>query len=170
MPSESTVHEASAVPSDVPSTVPSDVPSTVPSDVPSTVQPLHPGLFRYHDDGSITLLGGYSPHSSQRHFPRQELCPFTGADDIIEVDLPQFGTLSGWTSVNVAPPGYTGVIPYGLGIVDLDGEPVLKVIGRLIAADVTGLSFGDPMSLVRDVVTTVDGVDVSTWAFTPTTT
>ncbi len=148
--------------------MPSEFTADVPPDVTSPPQPLHPGLFRHDDDGSITLLGGYSRSSGQRHFPRQELCPFTGADDIVEVDLPRFGTLSGWTSVNVAPPGYAGVVPYGLGIVELDGEPVLKVIGRLIATGVTTLSFGDPMMLVGDVVTTTEGVDVTTWAFART--
>ena len=83
------------------------------------------------DDDGPTLLGGWSATSGLRHFPRAPVCPFTGADDVEPVDLPRTGTVWLHTTVSVAPPGYTGPVPYGLGIVELDGPPMLRVVTRL---------------------------------------
>ena len=59
------------------------------------------------------------------------MCPFTGADDVEAVDLPPMGTVWLHTSVHVAPPGYAGPVPYGFGVVELDGSPLLRVLSRL---------------------------------------
>lgn len=128
-------------------------------------RPLHDGLFRERPDGSIVLVGGYSPASGRTHFPRLAACPFTGADDVEEVELPTEGRLWGWTAITSRPPGYDGPVPFGFGIVELtDG---LRVVTRLTVADPHALQFGQPMHLVPDVLTT-DGDDtVVTYAFAP---
>ncbi len=89
------------------------------------IAPVEPSVLRVDDDG-ITLLGGWSATSGFRHFPRAAVCPFTGADDVVPVDLPRSGTVWLHTTVHLAPGGYTGPTPYGLGIVELDGEPLLR--------------------------------------------
>ena len=40
------------------------------------------GLFDLHDDGTLDLVGGYSPTSDRYHFPLLTTCPYTGADDV----------------------------------------------------------------------------------------
>jgi uncharacterized OB-fold protein len=123
-------------------------------------------MFRDGADGSIVLVGGYSPSSGRTHFPRLAACPYTGADDVEEVELPTDGTLWGWTAVTARPPGYDGELPFGFGIVALsDG---LRVITRLTVADPDALTFGQPMHLVRDdLQTDDDGTVVVTYAFAP---
>ena len=132
----------------------------------TATRPLHDGLFRERPDGSIVLIGGYSPSSGRTHFPRLPACPYTGADDVEEVELPTRGTLWGWTGVTARPPGYEGEIPFGFGIVELvDG---LRVITRLTEPDPDALSFGQPMHLVADTLQNDDdGTAVITYAFTP---
>ena len=127
---------------------------------------LHDGLFREQGDGSIVLIGGYSPSSGRTHFPRLPACPYTGADDVEEVELPTQGTLWGWTAVTARPPGYDGEMPFGFGIVELtDG---LRVITRLTESDPGALSFGQPMGLVAETLQTDDdGTAVITYAFAP---
>ncbi len=93
-------------------------------------RPIDPAVLRVDDDG-VTLLGGWSPSSGLRHFPLSPVCPFTGADDVVPVDLPRTGTVWLHTAVTIAPPGYAGPVPYGLGIVELDGDPLLRVVTRL---------------------------------------
>lgn len=111
--------------------------------------------------GAIALVGGYSPSSGMHHFPVSEVCPYTGADDVEEVHLPTTGTLWLWTSVTAAPPGYEGPVPYGLGIVLLDGID-LRVAGRLTEPDPAALREGQPVVLVPDP-------DVEAmWAWQPT--
>ena len=132
----------------------------------AATRPLHEGLFRERSDGSIVLIGGYSPSSGRTHFPRLPACPYTGADDVEEVELPTEGTLWGWTGVTARPPGYDGEIPFGFGIVELtDG---LRVITRLTEPDPHALEFGQPMHLVPDTLQTDDdGTALITYAFTP---
>ena len=132
----------------------------------AATRPLHEGLFRERSDGSIVLIGGYSPSSGRSHFPRLPACPYSGADDVEEVELPTEGTLWGWTGVTARPPGYDGEIPFGFGIVELtDG---LRVITRLTEPDPHALSFGQAMHLVPDTLQTDDdGTAVITYAFAP---
>ena len=49
------------------------------------MEPIAPGLFEMADDGSITLVGGFSHISGHHHFPLGPVCPFTGADDVESV-------------------------------------------------------------------------------------
>jgi uncharacterized OB-fold protein len=132
-------------------------------------EPVAGGLFRVDADGA-TLLGGRSTSSGLHHFPRSPVCPYTGADDVEDVDLPRTGTLWGWTTVTSAPPGYPGEVPYGLGVVELmtAGGP-LRVIGRLVGvpADATDDDrwFGTPMEVVVDEVVDDAGAALLTWAF-----
>jgi uncharacterized OB-fold protein len=123
-------------------------------------------MFRERADGSIVLIGGYSPSSGRTHFPRLAACPYTGADDVEEVELPTDGTLWGWTVVTARPPGYDGALPFGFGVVELsDG---LRVITRLTETDPHALAFGQPMHLVSDPLQTDDdGTTVVTYAFAP---
>jgi uncharacterized OB-fold protein len=113
-------------------------------------------------DGAVSLLGGRSASSGLHHFPPANVCPYSGADDVEVVALPRRGSLWAWTAVTAAPPGYDGPVPFGLGIVELDGIG-LRVVGRLTIADPAALQFGQPMVVVRDRLP--GGPDV--WAFAP---
>ncbi|MCU1467694.1 MAG: nucleic acid-binding protein [Actinomycetia bacterium] len=123
-------------------------------------RPIHEGLFELGADGSIALIGGYSPTSTKYHFPLLDTCPYSGATDIERVLLSTDATLWAWTAVTAAPPGYNGPVPYGFGVVEL-GHEQLRVITRLRESDPTRLEFGRPMTLVAEELP--DGV--VTWAF-----
>jgi uncharacterized OB-fold protein len=122
------------------------------------------GLFELHDDGTITLVGGFSPTSKRYHFPRLDSCPYTGATDVETVELSSDATLWAWTAVTAAPPGYAGPVPFGFGVVELVHEQ-LRVITRLTEPDPGNLAFGQPMRLVADALPGEDGEPVVTWAF-----
>ena len=79
-------------------------------------------MFELRDDGTITLIGGYSPTSGQYHFPLLDTCPYSGATDVERVLLSRDATLWAWTAVTAAPPGYEGPVPYGFGVVELDAR------------------------------------------------
>ena len=123
------------------------------------------GLFELHDDGTIALVGGYSPTSRRFHFPRLDSCPYSGATDVETVTLSTEGTLWAWTAVTAAPPGYTGAVPFGFGVVELTHEQ-LRVITRLTEPDPANLEYGQSMRLVADTLPGEDGA-VVTWAFEP---
>ena len=122
------------------------------------------GLFELHDDGTIALIGGYSPTSGRYHFPLLQTCPYSGATDIETVTLSTDATLWLWTAVTAAPPGYAGPVPFGFGVVELVHEQ-LRVITRLTEPDPAQLTLGQPMRLVAETLPGEDGESVVTWAF-----
>jgi uncharacterized OB-fold protein len=122
--------------------------------------PIAEGLFELGTDGTITLIGGYSPSSGKYHFPLLDTCPYTGARDVERVALSRAATLWAWTAVTAAPPGYEGPVPYGFGIVELTNEQ-LRVITRVQCADVDALQFRQPMTLVAEELPG----GATTWAF-----
>jgi uncharacterized OB-fold protein len=122
------------------------------------------GLFEAHDDGTIALVGGFSPTSGRFHFPRLDCCPYSGATDIETVTLSGDGTLWAWTAVTAAPPGYAGPVPFGFGVVELGAEQ-LRVITRLTEPDPARLVFGQPMRLIAETLPLESGETVTTWAF-----
>jgi uncharacterized OB-fold protein len=130
------------------------------------VRAIADGLFDLHDDGTITLVGGYSPMSMRYHFPRLDTCPYTGATDIETVTLSTDATLWLWTAVTAAPPGYAGPVPFGFGVVELVHEQ-LRVITRLTESDPAQLALGQPMRLVAETLPSEGGEPVVTWAFEP---
>jgi uncharacterized OB-fold protein len=131
-----------------------------------TARAITDGLFELRDDGTITLVGGYSPSSGHYHFPRVATCPYTGAADVETVELSRDATLWLWTAVTAPPPGYAGAVPFGFGVVELTRER-LRVITRLTEADPARLAFGQAMRLVADTLPGEDGAPVVTWAFEP---
>ena len=124
------------------------------------------GLFELHDDGTIALVGGYSPTSGRYHFPRLDSCPYTGVHDVETVTLSSHATLWAWTAVTAAPPGYAGEVPFGFGVVELVHER-LRVITRLTESDPARLEFGQPMQLTAASLPLESGETVVTWAFEP---
>ena len=114
------------------------------------------------DGDDVRLVGGYSPTSGHHHFPLSPVCPYTGTDDVERVTLPTTGTLWAWTAVTTSPPGYEGPVPYGFGVVELDGIG-LRVVGRLTEPDPAALRDGQPMRVVAE---RING-DLTVWAFAP---
>jgi len=127
---------------------------------------VHDGLFEIDDDGTLHLVGGYSPTSGRHHFPLLDACPYSGATDVERVLLSRDATLWAWTAVTAAPPGYRGEVPFGFGIVELTKER-LRVVTRLTEADPAALAFGQPMHAVTDVLPGDDATDMLTWTFSP---
>lgn len=117
------------------------------------------------DDGDgPRLIGAMCVPCGERAFPYTDVCPWCGADATRQVSLAPTGTLWAWTAVTAAPPGYSGAVPYGFGVVELDDG--LRVVTRLTESDPAASSFGQPMKLVLDVVDRDEaGDDVVTWAF-----
>ena len=129
-----------------------------------TARAIAEGLFELHQDGTISLVGGFSPSSGRFHFPLLSCCPYTGATDVEQVTLSSAATLWAWTAVTNAPPGYLGPVPFGFGVVELEREQ-LRVITRLTESDPSRLAFGQRVRLVAETLPTDRGDPVVTWAF-----
>jgi uncharacterized OB-fold protein len=68
--------------------------------------------------------------------------------------------------VTASPPGYAGVVPYGIGVVELPEG--IRVIGRLTESNPAALDADQEMELeVVPLCADEDGTDVVTYAFSP---
>jgi uncharacterized OB-fold protein len=77
------------------------------------------------------------------------------------------GTLRLFTAVSARPPGYRGPLPFGFGVVELNGTG-LQVITRLTEADPRKLAVGQPVTLViEQLCSDDDGTPVLSYAFRP---
>jgi len=103
------------------------------------------------------LVGGSCEGCGRRHFPLAPWCPWCGAAEPSRTMLSTEGVLWSWTAVVHPPPGYTGEVPYGFGVVELPADG-LRVVTRLSEPDPERLHAGQPMTF------TVAG---DTWTFTP---
>ena len=99
------------------------------------------------------LIGSKCASCSAVVFPRQDRCPQCSAGDMSEVTLPRRGTLVAWTTQGFAPGapyiGPTGkdFVPFGVGLVQLGWDDVVRVEGRLTENDPEKLKFGMDVEL-----------------------
>ena len=129
-------------------------------------RPIAPGLFE-------TSVGGPRLRAAQcnacrkLHFPASTTCPYCGSDAATPTLVGPAGHLRLFTVVASRPPGYRGPLPYGFGVVEIDGAD-LQVITRLTEADLQQLRPGLPVSLVIEPLFTDDeGAQVASYAFAP---
>ena len=122
-------------------------------------------LFVCDADGP-RLLAGACGACGKLHFPASPVCPYCAADGARETRVGPAGRLELYTTVLRAPPGYRGPVPYGFGVVALDGG--LSVVSRLTEADSSRLRPGLPVELVVEpLFTGDDGRPVLSYAFRP---
>ncbi len=129
----------------------------------SPPSPVRGGLFTTGSEPR--LLGSQCHHCGNRSFPRTDACPYCGTPEPEDVELPPTGRLWAWTTVTAGPPGYEGPVPFGFGVVELDGGP--RVVTRLTEPDAAALSSDQPMRLVVTPVSAEGADPVVSWAFAP---
>jgi uncharacterized OB-fold protein len=89
------------------------------------------------------LLGARCVECDRASFPRETRCPHCRSTDLKPLPLSTTGTVFSYTIVRVPVPGYTGPVPYGLGVVELpDG---IRVNSTLVAEPLEALRIGVPV-------------------------
>ena len=128
-------------------------------------RPIAEGLFEVGADGP-RLLVGRCERCDELHFPRTDTCPYCGSPARAERVGPR-GHLRLFTVVRKAPPGYHGPVPFGFGVVALDGHR-LEVVTRLGESDLGRLCPELPMELqIEPLPIDEEGATVTTWVFVP---
>ena len=128
--------------------------------------PVTAGLFELGADGSGHLLGGWCAACARYHFPATTSCPYCSAEGCETRRLGERATLCLFTTVVNRPPGYSGEVPFGFGVVELPEG--LQIIARLTETDAARLAFGAPMRLTFVPLHVDDeGRQVISYAFAP---
>ncbi len=122
------------------------------------------GLFA--DSEPPVLLASRCAVCGSLLFPRVDTCTYCAGAGAEPVELSGPGTLWAWTAVSAPPPGYEGVVPCGVGVVELPEG--VRVMARLTESDPAGLSAGQAVELrVVPLHRDGEGNDVVTYAFAP---
>ena len=130
-------------------------------------RPIVSGLFET-DSETVRLRAARCSACEKLHFPETPTCPYCGGERTTPTLVGPSGHLRLFTIVANRPPGYRGSLPYGFGVVELDGTG-LEVIARVEETDVTRLRPGLPVQLVAEqLFTDDDGTSVIAYAFRPT--
>jgi uncharacterized OB-fold protein len=127
------------------------------------VRPIREGLFVTGEDG-LRLVTGSCDRCGEPHFPRTDSCPYCGSDAISERRLGPDGVVALSTVVRRPPPGYTGPVPYGFGVVRLAGTR-LEIVSRIAARDLDAVGPGAPVRLALEEVPADDGPPAAVWTF-----
>ena len=128
-------------------------------------RPIVDGLFTDGPDGP-RLLAARCTACGKPHFPRGPVCPYCGEASCVDAAVGPDARLCLYTAVLTRPPGYRGDVPYGFGVVELDGG--LRVIARLTESRLERLRPGLPLRLVVEpLFTDDDGRSVLSYAFRP---
>jgi len=124
--------------------------------------PVRDGLFA--DTDPPALMGGRCGSCGRPHFPSSPMCPYCSSSDVSPERFTGPGRLWAHTAVTAAPPGYSGEVPYGFGVVELPAG--IRVVTRLTEPDPARLDSGQSMSLVIVPLHVDDeGREVVTYAF-----
>ena len=128
--------------------------------------PVTDGLFELGTDGGGRLVGGFCAACGRYHFPATADCPYCSAEGCERRQLSEGGTLRLFTTVVNRPPGYSGEVPFGFGVVELPEG--LQIIARLTEADPERLEMGMPMRMaVVPLHVDEQGRQVVSYAFAP---
>lgn len=128
-------------------------------------RPIAAGLFTDGPEGP-RLLAGRCTACGELHFPRGPVCPYCAGDACEERRVGPRARLWLYTAVTARPPGYRGPLPFGFGVVELDGG--LRVVTRLTEARLDHLRPGLPVRLVLEPLhADDDGRPVVSYAFRP---
>jgi uncharacterized protein len=118
------------------------------------------------------LLGSRCKFCGAVTFPVQSRCPRCSAQGMMELPLPQRGSLVSWTTQGFVPSiDYKGsppeaFEPFGVGLVQIDD--VVRVETRLTESDPAKLDFGMEVELrMVPLYIDDDGNEIITFAFAP---
>jgi uncharacterized OB-fold protein len=129
-------------------------------------RPIVGGLFEA-DSETVRLRAARCTACEKLHFPETPTCPYCGNERTTPTLVGPSGRLRLFTIVANRPPGYRGPLPYGFGVVELDGTG-LEVIARVEETDLARLRPGLPVRLVVEpLFTDDDGTPVLAYAFRP---
>ena len=112
--------------------------------------PLEPGLLT---EDHKALAASRCTRCGERRFPAASICSGCQSRDVVRTALATEGIVYTFAVVRAAPPGYTGEVPYAVGVVELpDG---IRVTTTLLADDLDDIQIG---ARVRFEPLPLDGV------------
>ena len=126
----------------------------------ATPLPILEGLFR---EEPPALLGARCERCGALRFPALEVCAECQHQGASPVPLSSEGVVYTFTIVHAAPPGYSGEVPYALGVVELPEG--LRVAATLRAADLDAIAIGAPARLELFDLADEDGGELRTYGF-----
>lgn len=74
-------------------------------------------------------------------FPQRLICPACGSKEFEIINLSGKGKLLTYTIIRIAPPGFGDMVPYAVGIVELDEG--VNLLAQIVDVESSTLKIGD---------------------------
>lgn len=74
-------------------------------------------------------------------FPQRLICPACGSKEFETINLSGKGKILTYTIIHIAPPGFSDLVPYAIGIVELDEG--IRILSQIVDCDPSTLKIGD---------------------------
>lgn len=91
------------------------------------------------------LVGNRCSTCNKIFFPPRFVCPYCGSVKLEESKLPERGKLLEYTVIYSAPKGYEAVIPYVVGLVELENG--VRIVAPITDVDVNDVKEGMEVEL-----------------------
>ncbi len=112
------------------------------------------------------LIGTKCRSCGEYFLGKKRLCGKCFKSDLEEVTLSQKGELYSYTIIHVAPPGWTGGVPYAIGSVEL--AEGMRVDSQIVGCDFKSLKVGMKMELaIEKAKEDAGGNDVMVYRWRP---
>jgi len=99
----------------------------------------------YKNIGQKKLTGGKCRKCGKIHVPPRPLCDKCLSTEFEWVELPQTGKLITYTVIHVAPPQFQSMVPYAVGIVQLENG--VKLPGMIKDIPLERIRVGMPLKM-----------------------
>lgn len=106
-------------------------------------------FYKYINQGK--LMGGKCKRCGKIHLPPRPLCDQCLSKEFEWTGIPQKGKLLTYTIIHVAPPQFREMVPYAVGIVQLENG--LKIPGMIINVEHEKIKIGMELTMQFDTST-----------------
>lgn len=76
-------------------------------------------------------------------FPGRMVCPKCGSEEFEVFQLSGKGRLITYTVIRIAPEGFTDIVPYAIGLIEMEEGP--KIMAQIVDCDPNNLKTGDKL-------------------------
>lgn len=100
-------------------------------------------FYKYMLNGKF--MAGKCRKCGKVHLPPRPLCDKCFSKEFEWIELPKTGKLLTYTIIHVAPPQFQGIIPYAVGIIQLENG--LKIPGMIKMVQPEQIRIGMPLTM-----------------------
>jgi uncharacterized OB-fold protein len=126
--------------------------------------PVQAGLFNWPNQPH-GLIVSKCKACEEMVFPIQDYCPECCTETMVTTIISSKGKLKSYTGITAPPPGFKGIVPYTVGIVEFPEG--IRIIGLTTESTVDRLAPGMEVEVIIDTAFVENDKEYVTYKFKP---